>query len=65
MELSIASEVAWWHKNIPGNQNDTLPHIGNKVILILLRTFARPVGYELVQLDIETAYIHGNLKETV
>jgi hypothetical protein len=50
----------------PGlDYNDTFAPIGNKVILILLRTFARPVGYELVQLDIETAYIHGNLKETV
>jgi len=61
MELSIASEVAWWHKNIPGNQNDTLPHIGNKVILRFVLSFALHLGYELFQLDIDTVNLYGKL----
>ena len=56
-ELSIASKVAWW-------QNDTFAPVGDKVILRFVLSFALHLGYELYQLDIDTAYLYGNLKET-
>ena len=35
------------------------------MILRFVLSFALHLGYELYQLDIDTAYLYGNLKETI
>jgi hypothetical protein len=35
------------------------------VILRFVLSFALHLGYELFQLDFDTAYLYGNLKETI
>ena len=45
--------------------NDTFAPVGDKVILRFVLSFALHLGYELYQLDIDTAYLYGNLKETI
>jgi len=45
--------------------NDTFAPVGDKVILRFVPSFTLHLGYELYQLDIETAYLYGNLKETI
>ena len=68
-ELSIASKVAWWQMDIPRNQESTIMTlfvpVGDKVILRFVLSFALHLRYELYQLDIDTYYLYGNLKETI
>jgi hypothetical protein len=66
-ELSTASKVAWWQKDIPKkpgiDNNDTFAPVGDKVILRFVLSFALHLRYELYQLDIDTAYLYGNLPQ--
>ena len=68
-ELSIASKVAWWQMDIPRNQESTIMTlfvpVGDKVILRFVLSFALHLGYELLQLDIDTSYLSRPLKETI
>ena len=68
-ELSTASKVSWGQKDIPRNQESTvmthLRLLEAKVILRFVLSFALHLGYELYQLDIDTTYLYGNLKETI
>ena len=58
--------VANGHSQKPGiDYNDTFAPVGDKVILRFVLSFALHLGYELYQLDIDTARLHGNLKETM
>jgi len=58
--------VAKGHSQKPGiDYNDTVAPVGDKVILRFVLSFALDLGYELYQLDIDTAYLYGNLKETI
>jgi hypothetical protein len=50
----------------PGiDYNHTFAPVGDKVILRFVLSFALHLGYELFQLDINTAYLYRNLKETI
>jgi hypothetical protein len=58
--------VAKGHSQKPGiDYNDTFERVGDKVILTFVVSFALHLGYELYQLDIDTARLYGNLKETI
>jgi hypothetical protein len=58
--------VAKRHSQKPGiDYHDTFAPVGDKVILRFVLSFALHLGYELYQLDIDTAYLCGNLKETI
>jgi len=58
--------VAKGHSQKPGiYYDDTFDSVGDKVILRFVLTFALHHGYELFQPDIDTAYLYGNLKETI
>jgi hypothetical protein len=58
--------VAKGHSQKPGiDYNDTFASVGDRVILRFVHSFALHLGYELYQLDIDTAYLYGNLKETI
>jgi hypothetical protein len=58
--------VAKGHSQKPGiDYNDAFAPVGDKVILRFVLSFALHLGYELYQLDIDTAYLYGNLKETM
>ena len=58
--------VAKGHSQKPGiDYNDTFAPVGDKIILGFVPSFALHLGYELYQLDIDTAYLYGNLKETI
>jgi len=58
--------VAKGHSQKPGiDYNDTFAPVGDKVILRFVLSFFLYLGYELFQLDIDTAYVYGNLKETI
>jgi hypothetical protein len=55
--------VAKGHSQKQGiDYNDTFSPVGDKVILRFVLSFALHLGYELNQLDIDTAYLYGNLK---
>ena len=45
--------------------NDTFAPVGDKVILRFVLSFVLHLGYELFQLDIDTAFLYRNLKETI
>jgi hypothetical protein len=50
----------------PGiDYNDTFAPVGHKVNVRSVLSFAMPLGYKLFQLDIDTAYLYGNMKETI
>jgi hypothetical protein len=58
--------VAKGHPQKPGiDYNGTFAPVGYKVILRFVLSFALHLGYELFQLDIDIAYLYGNLKETI
>jgi hypothetical protein len=59
--------VAKGHSQKPGIEeyNDTFAPVRDKVILKYVLSFALLLGYELFQLDIDTAYLYGNLKDTI
>jgi len=58
--------VAKGHSQKPGiDYNDTFTPFGDKVILRSILSFALHLGYKLYQLDIDTVYLYGNLKETL
>ena len=62
-EPSTASKVDSQKPAI--DYNDTFAPVADKVILRFLLIFALHLGYEMYQLDIDTAYLYGNLKETI
>jgi hypothetical protein len=67
-ELSIASKVAWWQTTFqrPGiDYNDTFAPVKYQVIHRFVLNFVMHLVYELFQLNIDTAYLYGNLKETI
>jgi hypothetical protein len=58
--------VAKGHSQKPEiDYNDTFAPAGDKAILRFVLSFALHLGYELFQLDIDNAYLYGNLKETI
>ena len=58
--------VAKGHSQKPGiDYNDTFAPVGEKLILRFVFSLALHLRYELHQLDIDTAYLYGNLKETI
>jgi hypothetical protein len=58
--------VAKRHSQKPGiDYNDTFAPVGDKVILRFVLSLALHLGYKLYQLEIDTAYLYGNLKETI
>ena len=53
------------HSEIPGiNYSGTFMAARDKAILRIALTLALHLGHELFQIDIGTAYLYGNLKET-
>jgi len=57
--------VAKGHSQKPRmDYNDTFMPVGGKVILRFVLSFDLHLWYELYQLDIDTDYLYGNLKET-
>ena len=58
--------VAKRHSQKPGiDYYNTFAPVGDKVILKFVPSFALHLGYELNQMGIDTAYLYGNLKETI
>jgi hypothetical protein len=58
--------VAKGHSHKPGiDYNDTFAPLGDKVILRFVLSLALHLGYDLFQLNIDTAYLYGNLIETI
>jgi hypothetical protein len=58
--------VAKRHSHKPGiDFNDTFAPVGDKMILRFVISFCLHLGYELFQRDIDTAYLYGNLQETI
>jgi len=57
--------VAKGHSQKPGIDYNDTASVGCKVIFRFTLTFALHLGYEIFQLDVDTAYFYCNLKETI
>ena len=66
MDVGLSRLVAKGHSQKPGiDYNDTFAPFEDKVILRFVSSFVLHLGYKLFQLDIDTAYLYWNLKETI
>jgi hypothetical protein len=67
-ELSTASKSLGGKMTFPETRidfNDTFAPVGDKAILRFVLSCALHLGSKLFQLDIDTAHLYGDLKETI